>query len=193
MIKHTRRTLVRKISLISFRLFTFITGKIHIRVNYWIGSFIINAIYILLFRHRKAALESLTVAFPYKTLSERKKIAKTSVNMMGQGFLETLYFIKNKHKLNNVRIEGRQYLEEALKQGRGVMVFTAHFGNFPLLDVKLAKEGYPVNIILRPIRDPQVGECVYDLCAQAGIKTILSYPREEVVRDTKRHCAIKNW
>jgi KDO2-lipid IV(A) lauroyltransferase len=153
-------------------------------LNYLIGSFIGKIIYTFVLRYKKVALESLEIAFPYKTLSERKKIAKASINLMIHSFLETIYFIKNHHKLNNVRIEGRHYLDEAFKKNRGVMVFTAHFGNFPLMDLKLAKENYPVNIILRPLRDPQIGECVYDLCAQAGIKTILSYPREEVISNT---------
>jgi len=182
--KNTRRTLVRKISLILFKVFTLITGKLPLRVIYFAGSFIGKIIYTFVFRYRNTALDSLAVAFPSKTLKERKRIARASIDLMIHSFLETLYFVNNPHKLSNVKIEGRQHLDEALRQNMGVMVFTAHFGNFPLMDLKLAKENYPVNVILRPIRDPKVGECVYDLCARVGIKTILSYPREKVVTNT---------
>jgi KDO2-lipid IV(A) lauroyltransferase len=103
---------------------------------------------------------------------------------MAHSGLEVFYFLKNQHRLNAVRLEGRQYLEDALRQGRGVIGVSAHLGNFPLMALKLAKEGYPVNVILRPLRDPQIGECIYNMCAQGGVKTILSYPREEVVANT---------
>jgi KDO2-lipid IV(A) lauroyltransferase len=182
--KNIRRFIVRKISLFFFKLFSLITGKFSLRINYFTGSFLGAIVYIFVSRYRKTALDSLDVAFPSKTLKERKSIAKSSINLMIYSSLETLYFVENQRRLNNVRIEGRQYLDEALKQGRGVIGFTAHFGNFPLMDLKLAKENYPVNVILRPLRDPAIGECIYDLCARAGVKTILSYPREEVVKNT---------
>jgi KDO2-lipid IV(A) lauroyltransferase len=103
---------------------------------------------------------------------------------MAQSGLELLYFMKNTEVLKNVRIEGREYLDMALRTGRGVVGLTAHFGNFPLMTLKLSQERYPVNVMLRNMRDPQMGEFVYGLCTNAGVKAILSYPRIEVIRRT---------
>jgi len=182
--RNIRRFIGRKISLFFFRLFTFFAGNLSLECIYCIGSFVGAVFYAIPLRHRKVALDSLKVSFPNKSPEERKKIVKESITLMIQSSIEVIHFLKNQHKLSNIRIEGRQYLDEALKQGRGVVGFTAHFGNFPLMDLKLAEEGYPVNIVLRPMRDAQAGSYVYNLCAQAGIKTILSYPREKVVKDT---------
>ncbi|MDD5005034.1 MAG: lysophospholipid acyltransferase family protein [Candidatus Omnitrophica bacterium] len=182
--KNTRRILGRKIGLFFLRLFVSITGSVPLRLNYFIGYFLGSIFYLVVPHYRKVASQSLNVAFPYKTIKERKNIAKSSIKLMVCSVIETIYFLKNQYRLNNVRIEGRQYLEEALKQNKGVIGFTAHFGNFPLMDLKLAKENYPVSVILRPIRDPRTGEHIYDMCVQGGVKTILSYPREEVVSKT---------
>ncbi|MDD5618145.1 MAG: lysophospholipid acyltransferase family protein [Candidatus Omnitrophica bacterium] len=179
--KNLKRFLGRKIGLNFLRLFDLIAGKFSLRFIYSLGVFLGKICYLVVFRYRRTALDSLKVAFPDKSLRERKKIAKESIKFMFQSGLEILYFKNNQNKLNNVRIEGRQYLNEALKQKRGVIAFTAHFGNFPLMALKLSKDNYPTNVILRPIRNPEVGNYVYNICAEAGVKAILSYPREEAV------------
>ncbi|MDD5291764.1 MAG: hypothetical protein PHY46_01070 [Candidatus Omnitrophica bacterium] len=170
--------------LLFFRFFTFVASSLSLECNYYIGSFFGAIFYLFVFRHRRVALDSLTLAFPEKSLKERKRIARESIALMIQSVFEVLYFVKNPHRLGDIKIEGRQYLDEALKQGRGVIGFTAHFGNFPLMDLKLVKEGYPVNIVLRPMRDAHAGSHVYHLCDVTGIKKILSYPREKVVKET---------
>ncbi|MBL7132213.1 MAG: lysophospholipid acyltransferase family protein [Candidatus Omnitrophica bacterium] len=182
--KKTKRFVTRWIGFISFRLFAFISAKLPLTVSYFIGRIIGKLFNLPVTRYRKVALESLAIAFPQKSINERRQIAKESIVMVIQGGLELLYFYRNTQRLTDVRIEGREYLDAALKSNKGVVGVTAHFGNFPLMLLKLAKEGYSVNTLLRPMRDPKAGDYVYNLCKGAGIGTIFSYPRREVVNGT---------
>lgn len=47
----------------------------------------------------------------------------------------------------NVRIEGRRYIDEALSLGRGLIVVSGHIGNWELGGATLAMLGYPVHAI----------------------------------------------
>lgn len=46
-----------------------------------------------------------------------------------------------------ITIEGREYVDESLSRGRGVIGLTAHLGNWELGGVVMAMLGYPVNAI----------------------------------------------
>ncbi len=147
--------------------------------SYFLGALLGSLAYFLLFPHRRIALESLSIAFPKLSLRKRQKIARAFFIFIAQSSFELVYFLKHPPALKNIQIEGRRYLEEALKEKRGVILVTAHLGSFPLLSVKLVKEGYPVNFVTRPMRDQKTGEYLYHLRTQAGIKTIFSLPRRQ--------------
>ncbi len=50
-------------------------------------------------------------------------------------------------------IEGKEFLDEALSRGKGVIGLTAHLSNFPLAICRLAVEGYRVNVVLRDFHE----------------------------------------
>jgi KDO2-lipid IV(A) lauroyltransferase len=52
-----------------------------------------------------------------------------------------------------VRFEGKQHFEEALARGKGVILVSAHYGNWELIGPRLAAEGYCVNGISRKADD----------------------------------------
>ncbi len=58
--------------------------------------------------------------------------------------------------LSKIQIEGKQYLEEALSKGKGVIALGSHLGSFTLLGARLSLEGYPFNIILNEDNFPKL-------------------------------------
>jgi len=149
--------------------------------NYAIANTLGNLAYLMIKRHRKIALNSLSIAFPKMSLKEKKKIARFCFAFMAQSTFELLSFVKNPSHLKNIRLEGRENLEKALERKKGVLLLTAHLGNFPLMLFKLAKEGYPINIVARPMRDKNTDSYVNNLRTDVGVKTIFSYPRKACV------------
>ncbi|UCD15901.1 MAG: lysophospholipid acyltransferase family protein [Candidatus Omnitrophota bacterium] len=179
--KEKRKIFRRKLGWYVIRAFTFLNGTLPLGWSYFLGGILGGAAYFVAVRHGRVALESLAIAFPDLSKREREKIAYDFFVFMAQSTLEALCFLKKSYLLSNVHIQGEENLKKALEKGEGVIIVSAHLGNFPLMSLKLAKEGYPVNVVVRPMRDQKAGDYFHDLRIASGVKTIFSYPRRKCV------------
>lgn len=184
--KEKKKILRRIAGWIGLRLTTNFSSYLPLSSLYRFGELSGKLLFLLGRAHRKIALDSLAIAYPYLSFEERRNIAMQSFIFMAQSSLELLYFLRNTRELDKIKIEGIEFLDRALEFKKGVIALTAHLGNFPLMSLKLAQVGYPVNIIVRPMRDRKTGDYINRLRTQAGVKTIFSYPRKEVVAKTIR-------
>jgi KDO2-lipid IV(A) lauroyltransferase len=57
-----------------------------------------------------------------------------------------------------VNVEGLEHFDRAYKRGKGVFGVTGHLGNYEILAVYLAKLGYRVGVISRPLADNRLNE-----------------------------------
>lgn len=152
----------------------------------WIYSFAKNMAalgFIIASKQRKIALESLTIAFGRdKTKCEIEQIAKDCFIFMAEAGLE-LMFLMDKPKLIKRRVEiiGKENLDTALSKGRGAILVSAHFGNFPLMLFRIRSEGYETSGIMRPMRDSRVEKLFQKKRTKLGIKTIYNQPRRACV------------
>jgi KDO2-lipid IV(A) lauroyltransferase len=80
-------------------------------------------------------------------------------------------------------IAGREHLDAALAKGNGVIVLSAHLGNFFLVGTRLAIEGYPVHVLVSPPRDPQFAELMDDVRLQVWQRTIRARPRRAALKE----------
>jgi len=168
----------RKSAWIALRASASLSKVLPLSWNYFIGNVLGSLAYLVIGRHRKIAINSLSIAFPEMSLKEKKRVARFCFAFMAQSTFELLSFVKNPHYLENICIEGRENLEKSLAKKKGVLLLTAHLGNFPLMLFKLAREGYPINIVARPMRDKNTDDYVNNLRTKGGVKTIFSYPRK---------------
>ncbi|MDO8579962.1 MAG: lysophospholipid acyltransferase family protein [Candidatus Omnitrophota bacterium] len=124
----------------------------------------------------------------YATTKTRQDIAGMThacLKTIATSMMDLIYFVDRPEKLAKiVHLHNEEHLQNALNVGKGVIGATAHLGNFPLLFVALARKGYKVNVIIRPMRDEQFSQFVHDLCAQWNINMITTFPRKEFVRET---------
>jgi len=144
--------------------------------------------YIIARKQREIALESLTIAFgKEKSEAQIKQIAKDCFIFMAKAGLELLLFM-DRPALLKKRIEfvGRENLDAALAKGKGVILVSAHFGNFPLMLVKLSLEDYQTAGIMRYMRDERVEKIFVAKRSRMGIKTIYSQPRKVCVEESIR-------
>lgn len=155
----------------------------------WIYSFAKNMAalgFIIASKQRKIALESLTIAFGRdKTKCEIEQIAKDCFIFMAEAGLE-LMFLLDKPKLIKRRVEiiGKENLDTTLSKGRGAILVSAHFGNFPLMLFRIRSEGYKTSGIMRPMRDSRVEKLFQKKRTKLGIKTIYNQPRRACVETT---------
>lgn len=82
-----------------------------------------------------------------------------------------------------VALSGKEHLEAALREERGAILVTAHFGNFPLMLARLALEGYLLGVIIRPPRHRPTARFLDEWRSRFGILTLRDKPRRASVRD----------
>lgn len=144
--------------------------------------------YRLVSRQRKIAIDSLAIAFgAEKSDLQRQQIAKACFETMTKSGIELLYLMDKPGLLKQrVKFKGKSHLDAALAKGTGVILVSAHFGNFPLLLARLSLDGYVAGGIMRTMRDARTEKIFEAKRKRYKIKTIYSQPRKVCVDTTIR-------
>jgi KDO2-lipid IV(A) lauroyltransferase len=170
---------------------TFSSLIIRVMPGSWLYGFaqgLANIGYIIARKQRRIALESLKIAFGQdKSPHEIEQITKDCFSFMAKSGVE-LMFLTDRPKLlkERVKIVGRENLQAALSKGKGVILVSAHFGNFPLMLSRLSLEGYRTAGIMRQMRDSRVEKFFTAKRKKFKIKAIYSQPRKTCVEETIR-------
>ena len=128
-------------------------------------------------------MENLHIAFgAERTDEEIKQIANNCFDNLAIGMIELIYFIDRPKKIiEKVRIEGKEHLDAALSKGHGAVLLSAHLGNFILMYLRMALEGFKVNCIMRRVRDEEFEKHISKFRNENGIQTIYSLPHRQCV------------
>jgi Kdo2-lipid IVA lauroyltransferase/acyltransferase len=81
-----------------------------------------------------------------------------------------------------VPVVGREHLDAALEKGTGVLVLSAHLGNFFLIGTRLAVDGYPVFVLVNQPRDGHFAEVMDKYRLKVKQRTIHARPRHEALK-----------
>ena len=109
-------------------------------------------------RRRRILLENLARAFPEMSGAELRRIARESVENLGAASFEFLDV--SRWSLADLRArvtyEGVANLEAARARGKGVILLSAHFGNWELGAMAAGQVGEPIASVVRPIDNPRI-------------------------------------
>lgn len=72
--------------------------------------------------------------------------------------------------------QGLPYVEEALAQGRGVVIAGAHVGSFDILSQLSAHRGMPLAILVEPLGNPELFRLVAGLRSSLGLRMLPATP-----------------
>lgn len=129
--------------------------------------------YVLSKKHRRIADENLARAFPEKSPEERIALAKAVMAHFGRTMTD---FMRSKGRTSEealaaVELHGLENLREALSKG-GVMIISAHYGNWERISQVLRIHHDKVSIIARDTNDPEMTALVNDLREGSGVGLI---------------------
>jgi KDO2-lipid IV(A) lauroyltransferase len=82
-----------------------------------------------------------------------------------------------------IALVGRHNLDAALSKGRGVLLLSAHLGNFFLVGSRLTLEGYASFVLINQPRDGRFAELMDDYRLRARQPTIHARPRRQALRE----------
>lgn len=167
--------------------FAALPRRVALRLGAWLGELF----YLLDRRDRRVALLNLSIAFADKPESERRRILRASCRNLGRTAAEICQLSKltASSLLDIVDIVDRRAWEGVWTTAaqRGVLIVSAHFGNFELLAYANGLLGHPITMVHRPMRNRLVDEAIAALRAPAGTRAIPKRAAaKEAIRTLKR-------
>lgn len=143
---------------ILYRIGKFIALRMPLKIGYKLAVLISDIRYIFAVSDRKAVTENLKAIFPEKSEQEIRNIRKQMFRNFAKYLVDFFRFSKLDTEFinKNIKIENIHYFDEALSKGKGVIVLTAHLGNWELGGVVIARLGYPFWVVALPHKNKKV-------------------------------------
>ncbi len=106
--------------------------------------------------HRKLAVRNLRAAFPVRSEAECRAIARDMFSHFGRLLAALLKFstMRPDEMMARVEFAGDERVTQAHAQGRGVLLFTGHFGFWEINALVHALALAPMAVLARPLDNP---------------------------------------
>jgi len=120
--------------------------------------------------HRRLALGNLEAAFPLKTSAERAAIARDMFGHFGRLLTVLLKFstLTKEQMLARVEFDGTERVAAAHGRGRGVLLFTGHFGYWEINALVHALVLQPMAVLARPLDNPLLHDLLEHVRRRTG-------------------------
>ncbi|MDD3730523.1 MAG: lysophospholipid acyltransferase family protein, partial [Endomicrobiaceae bacterium] len=167
------RKIKHYIEYISLRTVMFFLYLMPVKAAKKIGLLIAEFAFYFVPVRKKHVIESLTIAFPSKNRKEILKIAKDVYRQFVITVVEFIFFRKMTGEEIKDMYEDSDFklMEDSLKQGKGAVLLSGHFGNWELLAKSFAQR-YPTSVIVAQQSNPMVDKLMNETRTIKGFNTI---------------------
>jgi KDO2-lipid IV(A) lauroyltransferase len=136
-------------------------------------------------RHVRIGLKNLEIAYPHNSAAARRRILRESYLNLGRSAAEYIrlagFFYRRLAR--RVRYVPRFDIDKFLPlyHGQGILVLTAHFGNFELLPSAHAMHGFQISLVHRTQRLLAADKLMTFVRERAGVQIIRKYAAARAV------------
>jgi len=126
------------------------------------------------YARQREAVKALQLAFPARTPKECRQMVRRMYRHLGMNLAEIMRVLGGKMEEldDRVTVEGRPYFDEAMARGRGVIILTAHIGNWDLLAMLAIRLGQTLTIISKNMRHSSLDDVWMDLRGKMGVNIL---------------------
>jgi KDO2-lipid IV(A) lauroyltransferase len=145
------------------------------RPGLWVGRRLGDLAWVTLRARRAVTLDNLQRAFGgERDGGELRRLGRRSFEHLGMNLVEACVFFFRPPAvlLSRVTLEGVEHLRAAAASGRGILLLTAHFGNWELLAASHALSGFALSVVVRPLDNPVLDRVVARFRRRAGVELI---------------------
>ena len=155
----------------SFSLFLWC---IPLRPALWLGRRMGDAVYLSNLKRRMIAYANLKAAFPEKSSGELKKINKRHFENLGMNIIELLKLpaMDKGYFEGHVKLENADRIKSCMEKGKGVIVLTAHFGNWEISSLAASSNGYAMSVFAREQKYERLNNLLNELRQSTGCRVI---------------------
>ena len=138
------------------------------------GTLLGTAFYLFDRAHRRLAISNLQAAFPLRSPQECAAIARGMFAHFGRLLMVLLKFstMSAEEMLARVEFEGEDRVRAAHAEGRGVLLFTGHFGFWEINALVHALEIAPMAVLARPLDNPLLHDLLESVRRRTGNSVI---------------------
>lgn len=139
----------------------FLAVSLPLKVSYTIASIVADLYYYLSSRDRNAVINNLRIITGGNSdEASLRKMAKEVFRNFAKYLVDFFRFskINENYICKFVKIEGLDNIKYALARGKGVIVLSAHIGNWELGGSVMSLSGYPLSAVALTHQDKKVNE-----------------------------------
>jgi KDO2-lipid IV(A) lauroyltransferase len=138
------------------------------------GSLLGRAFYVFDAGHRRLAVKNLQHAFPLRSRTECRGIARRMFEHFGRLLMVLLKFstLTPQQMLTAVEFEGEERVRAAHARGQGVLLFTGHFGFWEINALVHALVLEPMAVLARPLDNPLLHDLLESVRCRTGNSVI---------------------
>jgi KDO2-lipid IV(A) lauroyltransferase len=127
-------------------------------------------------RLSRRALSNLTAAFPEKSEPEIAAILREMWDNLGRVMAEYAHLdeIHSTGANPRIEVENKNYFDDALAKGKGVILLSAHFANWEVMPSLARDNAVPGGTVVRPTNNPYVNRWLDRLRARNGLAELIS-------------------
>jgi KDO2-lipid IV(A) lauroyltransferase len=158
-----------------YRALVFVSAigrRIPLRIGQALGRALGRLAWHVARRERRKALAHIAIAFPDWSDVQRREAIRAMFRHLGMSVFELAWLPNLTHGSRHSKFEGHERLLEIIDSGRGVVIFTAHCGNWEWLSFATGLLGRPVSVLQRERDSPEMNRYITALRAHAGVHTI---------------------
>lgn len=180
-------------NLFSYRLASALSRNLPGGFAYWVGLRIADLFYFFQRRQREAIHANIAQVYAWRGIQSAPESMKGLVRKTFQNFGKYLVDFFRYTRLSRaelekiIRLERLDHFESAYRQGRGVIIITAHFGNWELGGAMLHALGYPINVAVAPSQRPGLERLLNKSRTDRGLRSVnVGYSARAFIRALKR-------
>jgi KDO2-lipid IV(A) lauroyltransferase len=149
-------------------------GRLSWRAAQRVGRAIGTLGWALSRRDRRRALDHLTLAYPDMPEPERLRLGRDCFRHLGEVLGECLHLFRSDCAFVSsvVEVQGFEIVEQVRREGRPLVLFTGHCGNWELLGAAVNCRGVEMTVVARSLDEPDQQEMLAGLRARFGTPTI---------------------
>ncbi|PIP19805.1 MAG: hypothetical protein COX41_00900, partial [Candidatus Omnitrophica bacterium CG23_combo_of_CG06-09_8_20_14_all_41_10] len=162
-------------SYIFYRIGEMLVLNLPLKAAYAIAVFLSDLRYLFAFSDRKVVTENLKIIFPDKNDKEISRIRIQVFRNFAKYLVDFLRFKKldMDYIKRNVKLINMEYIKSGLSRGNGVILVSAHLGNWELGGVVVSMMGYSLSTVALPHKSKVVTNFFSKQRENKGLKVFL--------------------
>ena len=182
-------SILAAVGLALFLPLGWLLAQLPARPGLWIGRRLGDLIWLVLPRRQAMTLDNLGRAFGReRPVSELRRLGRHSFEHLGMNVVEACVFFFRAPSvlLSRVELCGMEHVHAAAALGKGILVLTAHYGNWELLAASHTLTIFPLSVVVRPMDDPLMDRVVERFRLRTAVELIAKRQALPEIRDALR-------